>query len=738
MLPAGSTIWNRPEPSPHEHELTLSIESSGEVRASSAAGSEARGAVDLDTLHRQMIELFDSLVRERRLKLRREFELFGALLLRSLMPSDVELLLERELLGAREAGTRLRLQLLFREPASISGASRGEYAYRPADAVAGKVFLGTAVDLVLSRYLPLQTDRGSLAPERPPLRMLVAASKPAELGPVVTSEPIEAIRRLADGRAVEVHELAEATLDKLMEALRSHRPHIVHLMGHGRYLPELRRGEIALLEADGSALWLDDERFAELFAQAQATPRLVFLHLCEGGASDYKADFAGLAPQLVRRDVQAVVAMQYPITNRTAVAFSTGFYEQLAAGAPVDHAVQAGDDGREGGYRPAARLRCAGALHAQPQRSARRGGGRREPHPGRGREMSDFGLRLDVSRGGTVRGTKLGEEGDLSDAKLQYDDLRKRTLEVFKDLLNSRRVQSDQELEVLGEHLFAMLFVDEVQQAFWEMFEKRSPEKRLVVRLSFAQDAYELAALPWEYLFAPHTGTRPGFFLAAKVNLVLSRYLPVDQATAHPLEPGPLRVLLLVSEPSDSEMKHVELEKLETTIRECANVELHISADATRTGFTGPIDQCRPHILHVIGQGRARSPVGAEIALVGSDGTQDWVPESIFAEAFGATDGIRGSWCCSYGVERRRRRSRAQLRAPRPGAVRAQIPAVVAMRHPWPTTASRFSKWFYNYLADGQTIRQRRCTGALDAVAPASRSRGRSARRSCSCMRSAA
>ena len=57
-------------------------------------------------------------------------------------------------------------------------------------------------------------------------------------------------------------------------------------------------------------------------------------------------------------------------------------------------------------------------------------------------QREDFGLRLDVSRNGTVRGTKLGQEGDLSDAKLRCDDLRKRTLEVFNDLLTSRRVQS--------------------------------------------------------------------------------------------------------------------------------------------------------------------------------------------------------------------------------------------------------------------------------------------------------
>jgi CHAT domain len=320
-------------------------------------------------------------------------------------------------------------------------------------------------------------------------------------------------------------------------------------------------------------------------------------------------------------------------------------------------------------------------------------------------QREDFGLWLDVSGDWTVRGTKLGQEGDLTNAKLQYDDLRKRTLAVFKDLVSGRRVQSRKELEVLGEHLFAMLFVGDMWQAFWMMFRERSAERRLVVRLSFAQDAQELAWLPWEYLFAPEIRGRQGFFLATKDNLVLSRYLPVDQPTSHLPEREPLRVLLLVSEPSDAQMKHVELEQLEMTIRECANVELHISEDATLTGFTDPIARCRPHIVHMIGLGRARSPAGAEIALVDSDGTQDWVSESVFAEAV-----VHANWRPPVVVlqlwESSPEDGGGGLGFERlaPELVRAQIPAVVAMRHPLVDDGVEFSKWFYNYLAGGKTI----------------------------------
>lgn len=61
-----------------------------------------------------------------------------------------------------------------------------------------------------------------------------------------------------------------------------------------------------------------------------------------GRARDLRESFGGLAPRLVQKGVQAVVAMQYPITNMAAIDFSRVFYEALLRGAPLDHAVQLG------------------------------------------------------------------------------------------------------------------------------------------------------------------------------------------------------------------------------------------------------------------------------------------------------------------------------------------------------------------------------------------------------------
>src|SRR6266571_5940644 len=103
------------------------------------------------------------------------------------------------------------------------------------------------------------------------------------------------------------------------------------------------KGEIALLDIDETSVrWVRDREFTEFFIQMHSVPHLAFLHLCEGGVIDFNANFAGLAPQLVRAGIQAVVAMQHPISNNAAIIFSRVFYRELSKGAPIDTAVQDG------------------------------------------------------------------------------------------------------------------------------------------------------------------------------------------------------------------------------------------------------------------------------------------------------------------------------------------------------------------------------------------------------------
>jgi CHAT domain-containing protein len=159
----------------------------------------------------------------------------------------------------------------------------------------------------------------------------------------VAAEPIvDAVNDLADRLDVRVRVLDEPLVPALLAELRRQRPHILHVAGHGEFDDATGLARLALLEVDGTARWVTEGGLADLLVQADAVPRLVVLHACEGATVSDRASFAGMAPRLVAAGVAGVVAMQYAVTNNAAIAFTSAFYEELAAGCPADVAVQRG------------------------------------------------------------------------------------------------------------------------------------------------------------------------------------------------------------------------------------------------------------------------------------------------------------------------------------------------------------------------------------------------------------
>ncbi|GAA6618352.1 CHAT domain-containing protein [Scytonema sp. NUACC26] len=88
-----------------------------------------------------------------------------------------------------------------------------------------------------------------------------------------------------------------------------------------------------------TAKLLDDEGFANFFLGNRSLG-LAVLNSCQGAEVSEQQIFAGIAPNLVRRGIPAVVAMQYPILDSTAKLFADEFYRTLALGYPVDAAIQ--------------------------------------------------------------------------------------------------------------------------------------------------------------------------------------------------------------------------------------------------------------------------------------------------------------------------------------------------------------------------------------------------------------
>ncbi len=66
---------------------------------------------------------------------------------------------------------------------------------------------------------------------------------------------------------------------------------------------------------------------------------MVVLNACRSARVDGADPFGGMAQGLVQQDATAVVAMQFPISDRAAVTFTGEFYGALVDGLPVDQAV---------------------------------------------------------------------------------------------------------------------------------------------------------------------------------------------------------------------------------------------------------------------------------------------------------------------------------------------------------------------------------------------------------------
>lgn len=319
-------------------EIELEVSAANTVSARRQGGAVAHGVFRLSASHRALINIFDLWLRERKITRSEEMRAFGSLLYETLLDVDVDQLFMQSL-DAMTGDDRLRLQLIFRQGTDELASLPWEFLYRPDREAREGFFLATHRRLVLSRYIPLETDRRRLAIEEDPVRFLVVLSQPASLDPVLANPVMDEIEKLGGTYAVEIKRLINPTIDDFADTLEEYRPRVVHFMGHGNFDASTRRGEIALLKADKEQpAWVSDATFAGYFESAP--PRLVVLHACHGGAVDFASRFSGLAPQIFRRKVPAVVAMQYAVTNETAIKFSRTFYRELADGAPVDGAFQ--------------------------------------------------------------------------------------------------------------------------------------------------------------------------------------------------------------------------------------------------------------------------------------------------------------------------------------------------------------------------------------------------------------
>ncbi len=236
--------------------------------------------------------------------------------------------------GQGEEGLRLRLQFDLSDGGEL-GSLPWELLYRGDSAS----FLGLDRRTPVLRHLEVAQP---VQPQALPagLKVLGVASAPGELAALdlaTEKQNLEGSKKKA--RRWQVRFLARPTVEELRQTLVEEGSHVLHFMGHGGFDSQLGEGVLYFEDGAGHAsAWTGASLAAKL--GGVSTLRLVVLNACETASSGGSGDpYRGVAAALVRGGVPAVVAMQRPISDAAAIAFSSAFYRYLASGAKLEEAL---------------------------------------------------------------------------------------------------------------------------------------------------------------------------------------------------------------------------------------------------------------------------------------------------------------------------------------------------------------------------------------------------------------
>jgi hypothetical protein len=240
------------------------------------------------------------------------------------------------LAASKGAGVRIRLRL-------GDGPQLGDVPWEFLYDESTNRFLCQAAETPVVRYLSTHADYEPIA-ATPPLVVLAVVSSPREYAALDVDREMsnltEALRVLEDNRMVTLERLERATMKALRRRLSTSPCHIFHFIGHGGFDQELG-GVLVFEDEAGNGARVSAQTLAPLLHNHESL-QLAVLNACEGARTGATDPFAGTAQALVQQSIPAVVAMQFEITDKAAVTFSSVFYEALARGRPVDVATTEG------------------------------------------------------------------------------------------------------------------------------------------------------------------------------------------------------------------------------------------------------------------------------------------------------------------------------------------------------------------------------------------------------------
>jgi hypothetical protein len=182
-----------------------------------------------------------------------------------------------------------------------------------------------------------------------PVRVLVAVASPRTGGwpKLKIAEERSAIEKALEG-------CAQLSLSTLEHAKRGQLPdkvnpaHLFHFAGHGKFeevqsaAPGAYEGKASIILEDGYGD--PDPLDAGLLAVQlrDAGVRVAILGACQTAQRDDLNAWSSVAEALLKAELGAVVGMQFPVLDTSALRFAERFYGVLALGLSIDEAVAAG------------------------------------------------------------------------------------------------------------------------------------------------------------------------------------------------------------------------------------------------------------------------------------------------------------------------------------------------------------------------------------------------------------
>ncbi|MEP4888680.1 MAG: tetratricopeptide repeat protein [Aliiglaciecola sp.] len=210
-------------------------------------------------------------------------------------------------------------------------------------------FLGRSEHFTLSRRLPMQPTPNLPAPECTPLRILLFAAMPMDLGEhgrlQIEEEKaniLQAVTPLEELGQVTLISPDDGRFESFKQALQAHQPHLIYLSGHGSLqhnaVDNTYQGQFLFEDNHANSLGVSEDDLVACFNNTHV--QAIVLSACESGKFDARELNNGLSTRLAQKGIPHVIGMRESILDNAGLEFAATFLQQIANKHSVATALQ--------------------------------------------------------------------------------------------------------------------------------------------------------------------------------------------------------------------------------------------------------------------------------------------------------------------------------------------------------------------------------------------------------------